>query len=383
MQFLQQNFSVNYSYNVVFTSGLFTPQNTLLSDFLESSAIEGTFQKIFFIVDQGVASAHAGICEQISTYFLHHTQVKLAGRPLLVPGGEQAKNGNDALDRVLQAINENSIDRHSYLAVIGGGAVLDMAGYAAAIAHRGVRLIRIPTTVLSQNDSGVGVKNGINQFGKKNFLGTFSTPVAVFNDAEFLKTLDARNWRSGMSEAVKVALIKDADFFDWIEASAGLLAGRDAGAMNRLVYRCAALHMQHIAGDDPFETGSSRPLDYGHWSAHKIEQLTSFELLHGEAVAIGIALDTIFAFLAGYLAAEKMNRILNLLNKLGFELNHPVLLTPEKIFPGLEEFREHLGGRLTIMMLTDIGTGKNVHSMDEELFMRSVQMLMEFSLTAI
>ena len=284
-------------------------------------------------------------------------------------GGEEAKNDESLLYQVIDAVNAHGIDRHSYLVAIGGGAVLDMVGYAAAISHRGVRHIRIPTTVLSQNDSGVGVKNGVNFYRKKNFLGTFAPPVAVFNDYHFLTTLSDLDWRSGMSEAVKVALIKDASFFDWIEHNATMLAARDMGAMKFLVKRCAALHLEHVAGKDPFETGSSRPLDFGHWSAHKLEALADFSIRHGEAVAIGIALDTAYSMRTKRLSEADARRILVVLQNLGFPLQHPLLKFEEGNSPlldGLNEFREHLGGKLTIMLLIAIGTGEEVHEMNEK-----------------
>jgi 3-dehydroquinate synthase len=300
---------------------------------------------------------------------------------ILVPGGEIVKNDITYFDRILEAVNTCKIDRHSYIAAIGGGSVLDLVGYAAAVSHRGIRHIRIPTTVLSQNDSGIGVKNGINYFGKKNFLGTFAPPVAVFNDQEYLKTLNERHWRSGISEAVKVALIKDPEFFCWIENNAAALAERDIDTMNYLIKRCAELHMQHIAGKDPFESGSSRPLDFGHWSAHKLEQLSNFEILHGEAVAMGIALDTVYSNLKGYLSDSERQRILDLLIKLGFELSHPFMQISadnSAILTGLEEFREHLGGELTVMLLGAIGRGLEVHQIDNEMLIKASEYLKGF-----
>jgi 3-dehydroquinate synthase len=286
---------------------------------------------------------------------------------LIIPGGESAKNDTTQLDQIIEAINKHGVDRHSYIAAIGGGSLLDLSGYAAAISHRGIRYIRIPTTVLSQNDSGVGVKNGINYKGKKNFLGTFVPPVAVFNDDVFLSTLSERDWRSGMAEAIKVALIKEADFFYWLERNAGELRNRNLETMNYLIRHCAKLHLQHIASGDPFEQGSSRPLDFGHWSAHKLEQLSHFQILHGEAVAMGIALDTLYSALSKRLSMQKAKRVIQLLIDLGFEITHPWLKIKEEnseILQGLQEFREHLGGRLTIMLLLDIGKGEEVHEMD-------------------
>ena len=174
-------------------------------------------------------------------------------------------------------MNDQRIDRHSSVIAIGGGAMLDVVGFAAAITHRGVRLIRMPTTVLAQNDAGIGVKNGVNYLGKKNFLGSFAPPFAVINDFTLLYTLRPQQWRDGTAEAVKVALIRDRAFFEWIEANAARLVERDSTAFRFLIRRCAELHLEHItAGGDPFERGSARPLDFGHWSAHKMESLSQF-----------------------------------------------------------------------------------------------------------
>ena len=230
----------------------------------------------------------------------------------------------------------------------------------------------MPTTVLSQNDSGVGVKNGINAFGKKNFVGTFAPPWAVFNDTRFLESLPDREWRAGIAEAVKVALVRDGAFFEFIEGIAPALAARDLPAMGQLIHRCAALHVAHICrGGDPFETGSSRPLDFGHWSAHKLEQLTNYGLRHGEAVAIGLALDATYSHLRGWLSAEDCQRVVDVLRRVGFALYDPALESPE-VFAGLREFREHLGGELTIQMLRGVGEGFNVHEIDETIMRQAI-----------
>lgn len=298
----------------------------------------------------------------------------LSAEPLIVPGGEAVKNDRLYVEKILEASNTYGIDRHSYIVAIGGGAVLDMAGFATAIAHRGIRHIRIPTTVLAQNDSGIGVKNSVNAFNKKNFLGTFAPPYAVINDSTFLETLNQRDWCSGISEAVKVALIKDASFFEWIEANANKLAAREMAPMKELIYRCAQMHLDHIAGGDPFESGSSRPLDFGHWAAHKLEQLTNYELRHGEAVAIGICLDSTYSYLKGLISEKDLNRIITLFKTLNFPVHIPEL-SGENLTKGLEEFREHLGGELTIMLLEEIGRGVEVHHMDNFIISEAAEKL--------
>lgn len=382
MDFLQQSFSVHFDYKVYFTTGIFDEANEDLELFLKEKNEQQALQKILFIIDEGVLRTQVDLSMKLHSYF-KNSIVSLVPEIIIIPGGEEAKNNPVHFNRIIEAIDNHQIDRHSYVAAIGGGCVLDLTGFATAIAHRGIKHIRIPTTVLSQNDSGVGVKNGINYKGKKNFIGTFAPPVAVFNDNRFLTTLNDRDWRSGISEAIKVALIKDGDFFFWIEENIEKLTGRDVRSMNYLIKRCAALHLQHIGSGDPFELGSSRPLDFGHWSAHKVEQLSAFTILHGEAVAMGIALDTLYSALSGLLERGKADRIIRLLLKAGFDISHSVLEIKNEnseLLKGLREFREHLGGRLTIMLLSDIGVGEEVNHLDIALLQKAYTRCKEVNL---
>ncbi|MDB5262661.1 MAG: aroB [Adhaeribacter sp.] len=379
---IHQKFQVPFSYIVHFTEGLFDPANPLFRDVIAGDGGEGQ-RKVFFVIDSGVQEAHPNLQTDLKNYFLNHANVlALNGDLTVVPGGEQCKNQPELVQQLLEAVNNFGIDRHSYMVAIGGGALLDMVGYVASIAHRGIRHIRIPTTVLSQNDSGIGVKNSVNAFGKKNFLGNFAPPYAVLNDFNFLTTLNDRDWRSGISEAIKVSLIKDETFFRFIQENAVKLAQRDMPAMQYLIYRCAEMHLQHIAGGDPFEQGSSRPLDFGHWSAHKLEPLSNFEIRHGEAVSLGIALDSVYSHLTGRLSADELTQILTVIRTLGFDLFVPELdrhledaSHPDSLLHGLQEFREHLGGKLTIMLLERIGKGVEVHTMDNNLVIAAVRHL--------
>ena len=374
MKPIQQSFSVNFQYQVAFAERLFRPENALLADTLRT---EARLPKVFFVIDSGVNHAHPTLLDAIDHYAQAYATVfTLCAEPLMVPGGETVKNDTKYLQQILSAVEMHGIDRHSFIIAVGGGAVLDMVGMAAGIAHRGVRHIRIPTTVLSQNDSGVGVKNGINFLGKKNFLGTFAPPFAVINDFHFLTTLDDRDWRAGIAEAIKVALIKDAGFWQFIEQEADALVRRDMPAMRQLIHRCAEIHVQHIGGGDPFEMGSSRPLDFGHWAAHKLEQLTGYRVRHGEAVAVGIALDVVYSQGQGLITKETQTRILTLFQRLGFEVYVPELASSE-LLEGLDEFREHLGGQLTIMLLEAIGIGVEVHHIDTQGVQQAVEQLRE------
>jgi 3-dehydroquinate synthase len=298
-----------------------------------------------------------------------------------VPGGEKIKNELFHVEQMQRVLFDHHVDRHSFVIAIGGGAVLDAVGLVAATTHRGVRLIRVPTTVLAQDDSGVGVKNGVNLYGSKNFVGTFVPPFAVLNDLRLLDELPPREKIAGMAEAVKVALIRDAAFFGWLERHADGLVLFDRAAMAGMIRRCAELHMHQIAhAGDPFETGSARPLDFGHWAAHKLEMLTRHHLRHGEAVAIGIALDSRYSVLRGLLGSGAEERVCALLEHLGFRLWHPALRSrtssgQHAVLAGLREFREHLGGELTVTLLADIGRGVEVHEMDETLILDAIAWL--------
>jgi 3-dehydroquinate synthase len=363
-----QRFAVPYEFPVVFTEGVFDPGNPALRDALCRLEPHKRHRVVVFVDDS--LSAHLG---KIEEYAAHHRDViELACPPIVMPGGEKVKSELHFVESAQQTLFDLHIDRHSFVIAVGGGALLDAIGLVAATTHRGVRHIRIPTTVLAQNDSGVGVKNGVNLRGVKNFVGTFAPPFAVLNDLRFILTLPERDKVAGMAEAVKVSLIRDAEFFGWIERHMDDLATFERAAMAYMIRRCAELHMRQIGqGGDPFETGSARPLDYGHWSAHKLESLTRHHVRHGEAVAIGMALDARYSVLAGLLAPGEEERICGLLEYLGFELWHPALAKTSPagrwvILEGLDEFREHLGGELTITLLGGIGTGIEVHEMDTE-----------------
>jgi 3-dehydroquinate synthase len=368
MSEIQRSIQVNWQLRVFFTEDIFAPANLTLKNALA----DATPRKVLVVLEDSVALAQPNLSRQIENYFSAHAEkLQLVCPLILIAGGERAKNSDQFVAEIHSQIDRHHIDRHSYLIAIGGGALLDVAGFAAATAHRGVRHVRIPTTTLSQADSGVGVKNGINAFGKKNFIGTFAPPFAVINDFNLLATLKPRDKRAGYVEAAKVACIRDAKFFDEIERDVEKLILFEPAAMKKLIRRCAELHLEHIAtGGDPFETGSARPLDFGHWAAHKIEQLSNFQIPHGEAVATGIALDVIYSQKIGLLDEKSCERILKLLEQLGFNLFADELLAKNsvgefQILNGLDEFREHLGGELTITLLGEIGRGVEVHEMNQ------------------
>jgi 3-dehydroquinate synthase len=377
----QQQFTIRYDYPVYFTERVFERDNPVFEQAL--CRLEPDKRHRFVaLVDGNVAACWPRLAGDIAAYAAARPRtMELAELEEIIPAGEPVKNDPALVTRLQQRLGELRIDRHSYVVGVGGGALLDMVGFVAATTHRGVRHIRVPTTVLAQNDSGVGVKNGVNAFGKKNFLGCFAPPHAVLNDFAFLSTLDPRDRVAGMAEAVKVALIRDAEFFEWLEANADGLRAFEAMPTERMIRRCAELHMHQIAhGGDPFESGSGRPLDYGHWSAHRLEALTGHAVRHGEAVAIGVALDARYSVQSGMLAAGGDERVYTLLKRLGFDLWHEAMLATgadgqPAILGGIEEFREHLGGRLTLTMLAAIGRGEDVNTVDRERILEAIAWL--------
>jgi 3-dehydroquinate synthase len=375
---IEQSFSVPFAYDVTFTRDALAPANAALVEAFTRRE-PGRRHRVLPVVDAGLAAAWPELTGWLTAYFTRHSDsIELVAPPTPVIGGEAAKNDPDVVPRLHALFHQHHLDRHSFVLVMGGGAVQDAVGFAAATCHRGIRTVRMPTTVLSQNDSGVGVKNGINRFGAKNFVGAFAPPFAVVNDARFLERLPARDRRAGLAEAIKVALIREAAFFDAIEASAPALAAFDLDATEDVVRRCAALHLRHIAtGGDPFELGSARPLDFGHWAAHKLESMTGNELRHGEAVALGIVLDSRYAVLAGLLPEAACARIHRLVGKLGLPRWHDALAIRGAggglaVLDGLGEFREHLGGELTVTLVRGVGEPVEVHEIDGGLVEQAV-----------
>jgi 3-dehydroquinate synthase len=369
-EMIAQRIAVPFDYPVYFTRDLFNPGNPLLAKVLDRKR-EPRVHRVLVCLDSGVASARPGLAADIRSYFAAHAhRANLAGAITRVPGGERAKNDVETARRILEWITDRRLCRQSFVLAIGGGSVLDAVGFAASLVHRGLRLIRIPTTVEAQDDVGVGVKTGLDAYGTKNLLGTFAPPFAVLNDFDFLDSLPKRDWLAGIAEAFKVAIIKDARFFDFLCAHARRLALRDMPAMEALIRRCARLHLVHIRKEgDPFEMGAARPLDFGHWSAHELEVMSQYTLKHGEAVAIGIALDSFYAMRRGLINRRELNRILTGLRACGLPVWDTRLATKAAngapaILAGLERFREHLGGELSITLPVSIGRRTEVDALD-------------------
>lgn len=368
----QQHIDLSLDYPVLFTRDVFQSECMLLPDLFRSldSACEKRSALIF--VDRGLVQAQPQLLSRITAYWSGAPGLpRLASAPIDVTGGEAVKNEYRELMAMVDRMLESRLCRHSFVLIIGGGAVLDAVGFAASIVHRGLRTLRLPSTTLAQNDAGVGVKTGMNLHGGKNTIGTFQAPCAVINDLSLLESLSDQDWRAGISEAFKVALIKDAEFFKWLCAHASALKARDPEAMEILVKQCARLHLDHIAhSGDPFETGSARPLDFGHWSAHKLESMSAYGVCHGYAVGIGLLIDSAYAARQGWLEPAEFDALYHALEQCGLPVWHPLLNQmgssgARQVLDGLEEFREHLGGELCLTFPKGLGKRQDLQELDE------------------
>ncbi len=381
MRTIQQRFTVSYSYPVVFCRGLFETSSDTLLKMLQLDPAAQTPHRVLFVVDRGVERAHPQLCAQITAWVQAHPDtIELAAPIEFLPGNEFVKKHDALTEKLIRLAYQVHFGRKDTFIVIGGGAVQDVVGYIAGIVHRGCHVIRINTTTLSQADAGIGVKNGVDYGAAKNYLGTFAPPLGVINDSHFLTTLTDKDWRNGIAEAIKVAIIKDANFFDWIECTADDLRMRDLKTMETLIERTAELHLRHISGGDPFERGSARPLDFGHWAGHRLEALSCFQLSHGEAVSIGIALDSVYAMQTGYITEGECTRIISLLRACGLPIWSDELALCGAdgrlaVLEGLLQFQEHLGGVLCVTLPKHIGDRIEVNEMNADAITEAVTLL--------
>jgi 3-dehydroquinate synthase len=367
---LANRFQIPHAYDVCFGHDVLAPTNLLLVEEMGRVFAANLPVPTLVFLDEGLALAQPDLAARVEAYAsAHAASFALRRAPVVLPGGESAKDGMDVCLQAVAALREAGLCRQSCAMVVGGGAFQDAIGLAAALYHRGVRTVRLPSTVLAQNDSGVGVKNGINLDGVKNLLGTFAPPALVVNDLRLLDTVSDRDWIAGAAEAFKVALIRDAEFAEWLVQHAAAVPMRDPETMAYLVQRCAALHVEHIASSgDPFEYGSARPLDFGHWSAHKLESLTGFAMRHGEAVAIGLALDLCYAVRQDFISPTDAERVVAALHRAGLPVWDDWLEAEAGggriILAGIEEFREHLGGALHVTFPCPIGRKRETRELD-------------------
>ena len=378
---MDMSFSVPYRHRVWFCENVFKFSPEVLHDCFDYSEADSADQsvdvKVQIWIDDAVAKSNATFVESLTESVKSEVNLRLTRQPEGINGGEACKNDSSIVQKVLAAINDDQLDRRSYIVVVGGGAVLDVVGYAAAVAHRGIRLIRFPSTTLAQADSGVGVKNAVNEFGKKNWKGTFAVPWAVVNDYSLLKSLPDSTFACGFSEAVKVSLLKSPKSFEFLCQNAEAIRTRNETIASQAIRESAVHHLRHITdGGDPFELLEARPLDFGHWLAHKIEATSDYSVSHGDAVSIGLSVDVMYSVEKLGLDLGCADRVINCLRRLGLPVWDPILDSHlSELLSGLEEFRQHLGGQLTVTMLEGVGRPVNIHEIDPEAIKKAIDRL--------
>ena len=294
-----------------------------------------------------------------------------------VPSGESAKSVTGAA-RLWDACAAAAVDRQTHVVAVGGGVVGDLAGFVAATFARGLPLWHVPTTLVAQVDSAIGGKTGINLAGGKNLVGAFWQPRGVFADVDTLATLPQREFVSGFAEVVKYGMIFDPEFFGWLEGQAADLLARDPGAVTKAVERSATLKAAVVAADERETTGARAALNYGHTFAHALETAAGYgRLLHGEAVAIGMACAARLARLLGRIGDDLVARQDRLLAAFGLPADPGAAgpLAIDDLLAIMARDKKSSGGRLRFVLPDRVGRVELVSDVASDLVRRAFDRL--------
>ncbi len=272
---------------------------------------------------------------------------------VISPAGEKSKN-IDTVISIIEAMEKSFFGRDSLIVALGGGTVGDIAGFAAAIFKRGVQVVQIPTTTVSQGDSSVGGKTGVDSSVSKNAFGAFWQPAAVYIDVDTLSTLDDRQYRSGLVESVKQALIADEKYFDFIEKNIDAILERNTDVLEKIAYFNCKIKGSVVA-EDPTEKNLRKILNYGHTIGHAVESASGFELLHGEAVAIGIVGAGLIEIEMGLGNPDRLERVKQVLGKLGVPVSVPKYLTKEALIDIIKHDKKAVNQWPRFVLLDRIG----------------------------
>jgi len=358
------------AYPVVFTENVFDPANRALVDTLDHLK-ENRVHRAMVFIDSNVADAQPELIQQIILYFDSHSDdIELAEEPRVIPGGEIIKNDMEVVGPMISAMIDAHLCRHSYAIIVGGGAVLDTVGLAAALMRRGIRVVRIPTTFFAQVNAGLGLEVSVNFDGQKNSVGSFAPPFAVLNDWQFFYSLTDLDWLGGVTEAFRLALLFDGEWFDELYSMLNVLPQRRSEDLAYLQSRTAQLYLNALEKEgDPLEAHSGRALDLGHWSAYKLEAISGFEIPHTEALAMGVLIDACYASRQGWLSGPDFERIYTAFAQLGVPLWFPELEEVSadgnlSLFHGIPDFQEHKGGMLSIPFPTGFGSTRMEYLID-------------------
>jgi 3-dehydroquinate synthase len=315
--------------------------------------------------------------EILAANYLPQLRAALPGYQLdvfLLPDGEQYKN-LEQWQHILDVLFHAGHERSTTLIALGGGVVGDITGFAAACYQRGVNYIQIPTTLIAQIDAAIGGKTAVNHPQGKNMIGAFHQPQCVIADVNLLQTLPMREYIAGLAEMIKYGLICDVDFFNWLEASREALLARQADVLLRAIHTCVSIKAR-IVSEDERDQGRRNLLNFGHTFGHALEAAGNYQqFLHGEAVAIGMAMATVLSGNLGLIQQTDVLRVINFLEELGFQLTEQ-LPSAGQLMQLMRRDKKVQDGRLNFILLTALGRAeKNAAVSDAEL----ERMLQEFS----
>ena len=285
---------------------------------------------------------------------------------VILPDGEQHKS-LDVLNQIFDALLQNKFGRSATLIALGGGVIGDMGGFAAACYQRGIPFIQIPTTLLAQVDSSVGGKTGVNHPLGKNMIGAFYQPQCVIADTNVLDTLDDRQLSAGLAEVIKYGLIRDAEFFGWLEGNMDALLARDKQALAYAIER-SCINKAEVVAEDETETGVRATLNLGHTFGHAIETGMGYgEYLHGEAVAIGTCQAADLSRRKGWLNDSDVERIVALFKRAKLPVYPPDALSPEQFLQFMSVDKKNVDGEIRLILLKAIGLATLPVGVDEKL----------------
>jgi len=289
----------------------------------------------------------------------------------VIPSGEVYKN-LDSMNRIITALLDNKFDRTSCLVALGGGVVGDLTGFTAACFQRGIRFLQVPTTLLAQVDSSVGGKTAVNHELGKNMIGAFHQPCGVISDVGVLKTLPDREFRAGLAEVIKYGLIRDREFYEWLESNMDNLLAKNTAELEYAIERSCVNKAEVVSADEK-ETGLRATLNFGHTFGHAVETGLNYKhWLHGEAVGLGMLMAAYMSMRMGQLNENSVERIYSLISRAGL----PVKLPSELIDIDLRELmsvdKKVSRGKLKLVLLHDIGKSVITGSFEEAVLQETI-----------
>lgn len=303
-------------------------------------------RRICIVSDSNVASLYLNEVKKITDTYTKQTV------SFIFTAGEESKN-LDTVKNLYKYLIENSFDRNDILIALGGGVVGDLTGFAAATYLRGIRFIQLPTSLLSMVDSSIGGKTGVDFDAYKNMVGAFHQPKSVYINLSVLNTLDDRQFSSGMAEIIKHGLIKDINYYKWLEEHKHEILEKNFSILSKMIYTSCVIK-KNVVENDPTEKGERALLNFGHTIGHSIEKIMNFNLLHGECVALGIAAANEIAWKRGLISEYEMKNVNILMNDFGLKTKVSISDIDE-VIKTTKHDKKMEAGKIKFILLNKLG----------------------------